>query len=255
MTTIPSFGLWGRKAPNTPCPRTFPGAADTILWGITYNATISACEKGGQWETAVDLLAEMRARGIEPDVITYSATISACEKGGQWEKAVELFEEMRARGIVPNVITYNATIEACMAANEHEHAVRLYSAAFNAGLLSHRTPHGDTMDFHGEFNSSTAKAAVLFLLQEYRDGAQPIPEKGLTLITGRGLHSGDDVNIQIKPALLELLGREPFAGLGAKEHPTNPGRVVIGSAALHQWLAGDPAPAAAPPARGDVRDL
>ena len=31
--------------------------------------------------------------GVVPDVITYSAVISACEKGKQYERALELFEE------------------------------------------------------------------------------------------------------------------------------------------------------------------
>ena len=47
---------------------------------ITYNATISACEKGQQWITAVSLLREMQNWNMEANVITYSATISACEK-------------------------------------------------------------------------------------------------------------------------------------------------------------------------------
>jgi pentatricopeptide repeat domain-containing protein 1 len=46
-------------------------------------------------------------------VITYSALISACEKAGQWETALELFGRMTAEGCVPNVITYNSLITAC----------------------------------------------------------------------------------------------------------------------------------------------
>ena len=41
---------------------------------ITYNATISACEKGQQWITAVSLMREMQHRNMEADVITYNAT-------------------------------------------------------------------------------------------------------------------------------------------------------------------------------------
>eukprot|EP00959_Pyramimonas_sp_CCMP1952_P234225 4894168-Pyramimonas_sp.AAC.1 len=37
----------------------------------------------------------MEATGVEADAITYSAMISACEKGKQWEKALELFNQMR----------------------------------------------------------------------------------------------------------------------------------------------------------------
>ena len=61
---------------------------------ISYNAAISACEKGGQHEKAVELLREMEGRGIQPNVISYNAVISACEKGGQHEKALELLREM-----------------------------------------------------------------------------------------------------------------------------------------------------------------
>ena len=87
---------------------------------ITWNAAISACEKGAQWERALELFEEMQRRGlqpitwsavqrsgnerwscsrrcsrrVEPDFITWS-TISACEKGAQWERALELFEEMQ----------------------------------------------------------------------------------------------------------------------------------------------------------------
>ena len=49
--------------------------------GITYNAAISACEKGQKPQQALHLLQELQLRGLLPDVITYSAAISACEKG------------------------------------------------------------------------------------------------------------------------------------------------------------------------------
>ena len=74
---------------------------------ITYNAAISACEKGSQWQQALELLAEMQAQGLEPNVISYSAAMSACEKGSQWQQALELLAEMQAQALEPNVITYN----------------------------------------------------------------------------------------------------------------------------------------------------
>ena len=59
---------------------------------ITYNATISACEKGQQWMAAVALLREMQQWQMQANVITYNATISACEKGQQLITA-ELFSK------------------------------------------------------------------------------------------------------------------------------------------------------------------
>jgi pentatricopeptide repeat domain-containing protein 1 len=40
---------------------------------------------------------------MQPDVISYSASISACEKGLQWEKALELLSEMKTQGFQPDL--------------------------------------------------------------------------------------------------------------------------------------------------------
>ena len=61
---------------------------------IIYNAAISACEKGQQWQLALGLLAEMAGARVETNVITYSAVVSACEKGLQWQLSLWLLKEM-----------------------------------------------------------------------------------------------------------------------------------------------------------------
>lgn len=55
----------------------------------------------------------MLRTGCERSVITYSALISACEKAGQWQLALNLFGEMLRERCTPNVITYNSLITAC----------------------------------------------------------------------------------------------------------------------------------------------
>ena len=52
-------------------------------------------------------------KGCERSVITYSSLISACEKAGQWELALELFNEMHQEGCLPNTVTFNSLITAC----------------------------------------------------------------------------------------------------------------------------------------------
>ena len=63
-------------------------------------------------------------RGCERNVITYSSLISACEKAGRWQLALELFSEMHREGCKPNVVTYNSLIAAC-AQGEGCHAASL----------------------------------------------------------------------------------------------------------------------------------
>ena len=48
---------------------------------ISFDAVISASEKGMSWDTALGLLQEMPRWALQPDVISCSAAISACEKG------------------------------------------------------------------------------------------------------------------------------------------------------------------------------
>ena len=62
---------------------------------ITYNAVISACEKGKQAERALEVFQTMQWQGVVPNVITYSAVVSASEKGKQPERALEMFQAMQ----------------------------------------------------------------------------------------------------------------------------------------------------------------
>lgn len=78
---------------------------------VSYSAALSACEKGGQWELALELLELMRSQ-MQPNVFAYSACISACGAGGEWQKSVELHKEMIRAGVEPSLISFNAVLEA-----------------------------------------------------------------------------------------------------------------------------------------------
>ena len=47
----------------------------------SWNAAMSACEKGRQWEGVLGLAQEMVYQVLPPDVVSWNATSSACEKG------------------------------------------------------------------------------------------------------------------------------------------------------------------------------
>ena len=62
--------------------------------------------KRARQDAAVDL----RGAGVAPDVYSFNAAISACEKGGQWERALSLLDEMRSAGVEPDVYSFNAAL-------------------------------------------------------------------------------------------------------------------------------------------------
>eukprot|EP00445_Apocalathium_hangoei_P025428 CAMPEP_0203934492 /NCGR_PEP_ID=MMETSP0359-20131031/72429_1 /ASSEMBLY_ACC=CAM_ASM_000338 /TAXON_ID=268821 /ORGANISM="Scrippsiella Hangoei, Strain SHTV-5" /LENGTH=51 /DNA_ID=CAMNT_0050864207 /DNA_START=3 /DNA_END=155 /DNA_ORIENTATION=+ len=47
-----------------------------------------------EWAQAVQILRKMVDGRWEGNAITYNAAVSACEKGGQWAQALQLFREM-----------------------------------------------------------------------------------------------------------------------------------------------------------------
>ncbi|GBF98291.1 hypothetical protein Rsub_10954 [Raphidocelis subcapitata] len=77
----------------------------------TYTAMISLCIYQQNVDRAVELLEEMRARGVERNVHTYTALMNVCIKCGKMSAALEIFDSMRAEGCTPNVVTYNTLID------------------------------------------------------------------------------------------------------------------------------------------------
>ena len=56
------------------------GSASVRADLFTYNAAISACEKGSQWESALRLFENAHRDCMQVDAVTFNATISSCEK-------------------------------------------------------------------------------------------------------------------------------------------------------------------------------
>ena len=161
---------------------------------ISYSATISACEKGGQWEKALQLFQEMRTNGIEPNVISYGATISACEKGGQWDKAMHIFKDMKTHGIEPNIINYSAIIGACFNSRKYEEAFKqLQEGQSNGRFPKFAQQRSSIWDLHGfslPVSCMLLYEALKVLLETKSHDPSSLIQ--MTVITGKGLGSGTE---------------------------------------------------------------
>ena len=74
---------------------------------------MSAYEKGGQWQRALELLEGMPQWALKPDVISYNAAMSACDEVCKWQRTIELLERMLQRGLDPAESSYSSAIGAC----------------------------------------------------------------------------------------------------------------------------------------------
>ena len=47
---------------------------------ILFNSCVTACDKGGQWQYALEVMEAMHAANVERELITYNSCLSACGK-------------------------------------------------------------------------------------------------------------------------------------------------------------------------------
>lgn len=100
----------------------------------TCNSLISAFEKCGAWREALHLVSCMiQVWRLRPDSITYNATISACEKASMWQlSSWLLFEDQLERDIV----TCNSAATSCVKGFSWQNAIAIFQHCHFGHLLS-----------------------------------------------------------------------------------------------------------------------
>ena len=187
---------------------------------ISFNATISACEKGGQWERAVSLLDEMRGAGVEPDVISFNAAIQACATAGQPSAALTLFVAAKRR-VAPSRVTINAVLDAICSFDPVE-AGALWRSSVEQGLYPavEKVEGGvPKLDLH-EHSEGAAETAVRWWLEER---VQRTSE--LIIVTGYGKSRKETGTGDVRARVVRVLGE---VGVPATIADDNPGRVLVG---------------------------
>ena len=146
---------------------------------VSFNAAISACEKGERWELAVWLLVQvLAARGIArqagpADITTFNAAISACEKGARWTLAIHILRHMLQLRLHPGLPGCSAALSACGRAGRWVWALKLFGhlrdiqpsldlAACNAALSA--------------FEKGSQWSRALALLNDLGHSGMPVPD-------------------------------------------------------------------------------
>jgi pentatricopeptide repeat protein len=87
-----------------------------------YSAAIRACDKARDWRTALRLLDDMQAAGIEPDDVTYGTLLHVLSSAGRANEAADVLQSMKRR----NVRHYTSAVRACHLAGDAARALQLF---------------------------------------------------------------------------------------------------------------------------------
>ena len=112
------------------------GEHSAEVWGRTYGALLTLCSKRIEPARALELLAEMEARGVAPDADAYHAVMDACAQAGMTQEVRAVFHKMRARpDVLPRVESFTIMLELCTREGDKgEEAIRLMDDLEGLGL-------------------------------------------------------------------------------------------------------------------------
>lgn len=94
----------------------------------TYTTMISQCGSHQQLRRALELVAEMRGRGVACNVHTYSALMNVCIKANELDLALDVYKQLLSDSCTPNLVTYNTLIDVYGKTGQWEEAVKILDA-------------------------------------------------------------------------------------------------------------------------------
>lgn len=108
----------------------------------TYTTSIAVCSASQQLQRALDLMAEMRSRGITCNVHTYSALMNVCIKCNEVGLVQQVYNQMLQEGCTPNLVTYNTLIDLYVKTGQWQEAIKLLDKLEEEVSLDSGVPHG-----------------------------------------------------------------------------------------------------------------
>lgn len=82
----------------------------------------------------MELVQEMKSRGLSMDDVLYGTLISVCASNNQCNEAEKYFDEMKSEGHSPNVFHYSSLLNAYAIDGNYRKADKLIQEMGSAGL-------------------------------------------------------------------------------------------------------------------------
>ena len=101
---------------------------------VSYTAAIAACERGSQWQRALELLETFESFKETPDTVMFNAAISAAQSGARWEVSLSQLGRMQTLTVRVDAVTQNTVLSACEVVSFWQLAVGIFREACTQNL-------------------------------------------------------------------------------------------------------------------------
>eukprot|EP00438_Fugacium_kawagutii_P003671 Skav224241 [mRNA] locus=scaffold939:1411389:1412950:- [translate_table: standard] len=210
---------------------------------VTYNTAISSC-RYSKWQTAVQLLENLKEVCLKCTQISQSAAIVACS-GRKWE-ALTLFDTICTSNMEPNCISYGAILGSnwtgCLQLLEDMLSSRLDVTGVEAGCLASAAQKEHDSDF-------AMKILKKFFLQKFflqgvltklSDDPLPSPANiGSLLMKKPGIlvvHKPSGTSTEDFVKLMEVAFALPLSAASRLDHSTSGILPLVSDSQISQWL-------------------
>ncbi|XP_044973087.1 protein LOW PHOTOSYNTHETIC EFFICIENCY 1, chloroplastic-like [Hordeum vulgare subsp. vulgare] len=93
---------------------------------FVYNCLLGAVKNSGEFGRIQDVLADMEAQGISPNIVTFNTLMSVYVEQGKIEEVLRVYDDIEGRGLVPTAATYSTVMSAYKSAGDGFAALKFF---------------------------------------------------------------------------------------------------------------------------------
>eukprot|EP00210_Caulerpa_lentillifera_P008133 g7767.t1 len=116
----------------------------------TFTALMNVCIKANEMDLALDVHKQMIGEGCVPNLVTYNTLIDIFGKTGEWKRAIEVLDTIDLQGIQAEVRTYNTVISACSRSGEPDQALNVYQRMLAKNMKPSATTYTALISAYGK---------------------------------------------------------------------------------------------------------
>ncbi|CAD7946305.1 unnamed protein product [Amoebophrya sp. A120] len=148
---LPSVTPGNAGAVGRSAPRADGGQGSRLLKEsakAAYRGLLDECRRKGDTKGARQVLQDMEAANIVPDVACYNSLLAAYGNSKNTAGARRVLKDMKAANVVPDVVTYNRLVNAYRKRGDLDGARRAFGEMEDAGLVPNAVTYRHMMGAH-----------------------------------------------------------------------------------------------------------